>query len=63
MPHYYRAVEWVETYLGSCVYTNTQYASVFIGLSSIGLWLCAQAPQVCLILTSAAHWCQNCRVR
>lgn len=38
--------QWVMTVFQSCIYTARQQAAFFIGLSSIGLWLVAQLPQI-----------------
>lgn len=37
-------VEWAAKYFDTCVYTDLEKASLFIGLSSIGCWLFAQVP-------------------
>jgi hypothetical protein len=40
---YYR-VEWMMDYFGTCARSPKEQASFWIGLASIGLWLCANTP-------------------
>jgi hypothetical protein len=40
----YQRVEWMMTYFGTCARSPMEQASFWIGLLSIGFWLCANTP-------------------
>ncbi len=39
-------VHWINSYFGQCVEGDRQITGFFFGLSSIAVWLLAQAPSV-----------------
>lgn len=42
----YHRIEWMMTYFGTCARSPLEQASFWIGLLSIGFWLCANTPYI-----------------
>jgi hypothetical protein len=42
----YKRVEWMMVYFGTCARSPLEQASFWMGLVSIGFWLCANTPQI-----------------
>ena len=46
----YRRIDWIEKAFGECIHSPLEQASFWIGLSSIGFWLCAVSSRYLIYL-------------
>ncbi|KAL0488165.1 lysosomal amino acid transporter [Acrasis kona] len=42
----FHQIEWMMRYFGTCARSPMEQASFYVGLASIGFWLCANTPQL-----------------